>query len=145
MKYAIFPHSGPLDSRTVRAAYNFNHPLTLARTVSSKSSSSDSSKLLSSIRLEGSEALILDCIKRGEDDEDVSRGELPKRKGKSIIIRIYESLGGRARGVLKCSLGVKKVTKCNVLEDDGEEVAFKDGQAKVELKAFEVGTYRLQL
>ena len=60
-------------------------------------------------------------------------------------MRIYESLGGRARGTLKCGLGVKKVTRCNLLEDDGEEVEWKNGEARVELRAFEVGTYRLQL
>jgi len=60
-------------------------------------------------------------------------------------VRIYESLGGRARGVLKCGLGVKKCVRCNLLEDDGVEVEWKAGEARVELKAFEVGTYRLQL
>ena len=89
--------------------------------------------------------MILDCIKRGEDDEDVSRGELAKRKGRSIIVRIYESLGGRARGTLKCTLGAKKVWKCNLLEDDLEEVRIEEGEVKVELRAFEVQTFRLQL
>lgn len=37
------------------------------------------------------------------------------------------------------------MVRCNILEDDGEEVEFKNGEAKVELKAFEVGTWRLQL
>ena len=89
--------------------------------------------------------MILDCIKRGEDDEDVSRGELPKRKGKSIIVRIYESLGGKARGSLKCTLGAKKVWKCNILEDDGEEMKIEKGVVALELKPFEVQTFRLQL
>ena len=145
IRYAIFPHAGPLDSRTVRTAYNFNHPIKILSTPAAASILSATKSLLSSITLTGSPALILDCIKRGEDDEDVSRGELPKRKGRSIIVRIYESLGGRARGTLKCSLGVKKMWKCNVLEDDGEEVEWEDGEAKVDLKTFEVATYRLQL
>lgn len=89
--------------------------------------------------------MILDCIKRGEDDEDVSRGELPKRKGRSIIVRIYESLGGRARGTLKCTLGARKVWKCNILEDDQEEMKIEKGQVALELRAFEVQTFRLQL
>ena len=29
IRYAILPHAGPLDSRTVRAGYNFNNPLAL--------------------------------------------------------------------------------------------------------------------
>ena len=108
-------------------------------------SPSTSSSLLSAITLQGSPALVLDAIKRGEDDEDVSRGELPKRKGRSIILRIYESLGGKARGTIKTSLKVKKVWKTNVLEDDEEELEISDGEVKIALRAFEVATYRLQL
>lgn len=141
IRYAILPHSGPLDSRTVRMASNFNHPMKIY----SHPSASAGSSLLSSISLGGSPALILDTIKRGEDDEDVSRGELAKRKGRSIILRIYESLGGKARGTIKTSLEVKRVWKTNLLEDDGDELEIRDGEVKIELRAFEVATFRLQL
>lgn len=142
IRYAILPHAGPLDHRTVRTARNFNTPMK----VYSHPPSSTASSLLSSVKLEGSPALILDCIKRGEDDEDVSRGELPKRKGRSIILRIYESLGGKARGTIKTSLDVKRVWVTNLLEDDGEELVIsKDGEVGIELRAFEVATFRLQL
>lgn len=141
MRYAILPHAGPLDSRTVRTARNFNSPMKL---YSHPSASTDSS-LLSSITLHGSPALILDTIKRGEDDEDVSRGELSKRHGRSIILRIYESLGGKARGVIKTSLAIKKVCRTNILEDDEGEVELNEGKIAIQLRAFEVATYRLQL
>ena len=90
---------------------------------------------------------MLDCIKRGEDDEDVSRGELPKRKGRSIIVRIYDSLGGTSRGTIKVSemLHLKKVWKTNILEDDGTPLSIKDGEINIELRPFEVATFRLQL
>ena len=113
--------------------------------ICSHPSASIVSSLLSSIILHGSPALVLDTIKRGEDDEDVSRGELSKRKGKSIILRIYESLGGRARGTVKTSLGVKKACRTNLLEDDEGEVKIENGEIRIELRAFEVATYRLQL
>lgn len=150
IRYAIFPHAGPLDSRTIRTARNFNHPFTLRPYPSSSSSSTRASNtsLFSSITLHGSPALILDAIKRGEDDEDVSRGELPVRKGRSIVVRVYESLGGQARGVLKCSLGVKKCWKTNILEDDEEELnwgARDGGEVGIQLRAFEVATFRFQL
>ena len=60
-------------------------------------------------------------------------------------MRIYESLGGRARGTIKTTLGVKKVWKTNLLEDDGEVMVIKDGEVRIELRAFEVATFRLQL
>lgn len=143
IRYAILPHAGPLDHRTIRTARNFNTPM---KVYSHPASSSTASSLLSSIKLEGSPALILDCIKRGEDDEDVSRGELPQRKGRSIIVRIYESLGGKARGRIRTSLDVKRVWVTNLLEDDGEELVLsKDGEVGIELRPFEVATFRLQL
>lgn len=104
------------------------------------------SDLLSSITLNGNPALILDTIKRGEDDEDVSRGELPARKGRSIIVRIYESLGGKAKGCICVGdvLGVQSIYQTNLLEDDAGTLELKDGSCKIELRPFEVATFRLQ-
>ncbi len=101
--------------------------------------------LLNAIALDGSPSLILDTIKRGEDDEDVSRGDLPKKAGRSVILRVYESLGGKSRGTIRTSLPVKKVYKCNLLEDDGEELRIHRGEVEIELRPFEVATFRLQL
>lgn len=113
----------------------------------------NTSNLSKSIQLLGSPALILDSIKRGEDDEDVSRGEFPMRHGRSIIIRVYESLGGRAKGMLKFGsiLGVKGVVKCNLLEDDeaDSELEMTRGEAvhecKIVLRGFEVASFRILL
>ncbi|KAL6715849.1 Glycoside hydrolase, 38 vacuolar alpha mannosidase [Lecanora helva] len=147
IRYAIFPHSGPLDHRTVRTARNFNTPLQLISAPRSTVFDSKIESLFSSLQLQGSPALVLDTIKRGEDDEDVSRGELAVRKGRSVIVRIYESLGGKARGEIRTGeLEVQRVWKCNLLEDDGEELAIgEEGEVEVELRAFEVATFRLQL
>lgn len=101
--------------------------------------------LLNSISLTGSPSLILDTVKRGEDDEDVSRGEFAKREGKSVILRVYDSLGGKNRGTIKTTLPVKRAWKTNVLEDDLDEVKVEKGEIKIELRPFEVATFRLQL
>lgn len=142
IRYAILPHAGALDSRTIRTAYNFNNPLAIYQ--SSRKGGPDTS-IFKAIELQGSTALILDTIKRGEDDEDVSRGEFAARSGRSVIVRIYESLGGKARGSLVTSLPVKKVYKTNILEDDGEELKLEKGKVNIELRAYEVATFRLQL
>ncbi|KAL5001199.1 glycosyl hydrolases family 38 N-terminal domain-containing protein [Aspergillus recurvatus] len=157
IRYAIMPHNGPLDSRTVRAGYEFNHPLILDTSLAlpDEQSVSAVSALLRKIELTGSPSLILDAVKRGEDDEDIDGDpdiSLPssKRTGRSIILRIYESLGGKSRGAIRTAFPVKKVWKCNVLEDDEvvlDLVDEGDGWKKVDigLRAFEVATYRLQL
>lgn len=136
IRWAIFPHDGELGSSTVRAAFEFNNPLKLVRA---------SKPFDSPIKLVGDASLVLDVVKRGEDDEDVSGGELPRRKGRSVIVRVYDSLGGTSRGVLETKLDVKKVCRTNLLEDDGEEVEIKDGKFAIELRPFEVATWRLQL
>jgi alpha-mannosidase len=141
IKWAILPHSGGLGSTTVRTAFNFNNPMQLHH--APKSSITESSHL--PIKLTGSNSLVLDTVKRGEDDEDVSRGELAKRKGRSVILRIYDSLGGRSKGTIETTLDVKKVWKTNILEDDGEELILVNGKVEIVLRPFEVATFRLQL
>lgn len=144
MKWAIMPHTGPLGPQTVHAGHNFNNPMAV---VSHPSHGLEPAKdLFNSIALVGGKSLVLDVVKRGEDDEDVSRGELKERSGRSIILRIYESLGGKSRAVIRTSLPVKKVYKTNVLEDDEDEYEISgSGEVNIELRAFEVATFRLQL
>ena len=84
-RYAILPHAGPLDGRVIRAGYNFNSPL-----VAYSANGGENKDAFESFSIMQSDSIILDTIKRGEDDEDVSRGDLPKRAGKSVILRAYE-------------------------------------------------------
>lgn len=151
MRYGIFPHKGPLDERTVRKAFEFNNPLKI---VGHRSTSpSDTPSLLSSLRIHNAPNLILDTIKRGEDDADVSRHELPVKPGHCVIVRIYDALGGKSKGVLTWGvLPVKKVVKVNALEDEIEDLSgemtvteSKEKGVKIEVRAFEVVTYKLVL
>lgn len=148
-RYAIFPHKGQLDESTVRKAFEFNSPLKIV----GHSSSSASPSLLNSFHIHGADNLILDTIKRGEDDPDVSRGDLPSNKTHSVILRVYDALGGKSKGVLTWGeIPVKKVVKVNALEDEvgGEEcevVGLEGGKkgAKIEVRAFEIVTLKLVL
>lgn len=142
IEWAVLPHTGSLGPETVRAAHNFNNPMKLVSVVTDK----PEKDFFSAISLEGNKSLVLDAVKRGEDDEDVTRGELTKRKGQSVILRIYESTGGKSRGIIRTTLPVKGVYKTNVLEDDEEELeVYGKGKVDIELRPFEVATYRLQL
>ena len=141
IRWAILPHQGSLSSTTVRTAYNFNNPLKLAQSTSELQAEA----FTTPVKLTGSKSLVLDTVKRGEDDEDVSRGDFKKRRGKSVMLRIYDSLGGQSRGVIETSWDVKRVWKTNLLEDDEEEVKIVSGKVEIQLRPFEVATYRLQL
>jgi alpha-mannosidase len=103
------------------------------------------------LKIVGAENLILDTVKRGEDDEDVKGDktvEMPKKKGRSVICRVYDSMGGKSKATLSWGvLPVTKAYKCNILEDDLEEVEVdEDGKGmEIEVRAFEVASYRLVL
>jgi alpha-mannosidase len=139
IRWAIMPHQGELGAQTVRAAFNFNNPLKLMTT--SKRSSLPHLPIV----LKGDDNLVLDMVKRGEDDEDVSLGDLQKREGKSVIVRVYDALGGRGRGIIETTWSLSKVFKTNLLEDDGEEIPVKNGKFEVDLGPFQLATYRLVL
>ena len=144
-RWAILPHKGALDHRTVRSGFAFNNHIKFHSHPSVK----DVTEFMNSFTFteDSNESLILDTIKRGEDDEDVSRGELPKRKGQSVILRVYDSLGGKSSGTIQFGpVKVAKAWKTNALEDHLEQIKVKDsGSIDIELRAFEVATYRVLL
>jgi alpha-mannosidase len=151
-RYAIFPHAGSLNEATVRKAFEFNNPLKIIGHSAAKP------PVLTSFQIHGAPNLIIDTIKRGEDDEDVSRGELPVQKGHNVIVRIYDALGGKSKGVLTWGdLKVKHVWKCNALEDEEKEIKHRveveesgggevgEKGVRIEVRAFEVATFKLEL
>ncbi|ODA82930.1 hypothetical protein RJ55_01439 [Drechmeria coniospora] len=145
IRWAIFPHKGSLSSATVKAAYAFNNPLKLLCAPSTTVESLHGAPI-KLINNDESDSLILDTVKRGHDDEDVTRLEgLRVNKGQSIILRVYESLGGHSRGTIETQFNVRRVSKTNVLEDEMEEIKTADGQFAIHLRPFEVATYKLQL
>ncbi|KAF3923173.1 Alpha-mannosidase [Dactylellina cionopaga] len=147
IRYAIAPHEGPLDHRVVRAGYDLNNPVRVQYAAPSAKASLDG------VWLTGADNVILDHVKRGEDDEEFGDLTIVKRKGDSVVVRIFDSMGGKSKVSINSKWAIKKITKCNVLEDDLEdvEVAEVKGEsgdvwtAEVVLRAFEVGTYRLWL
>ena len=145
IRWAIFPHKGSLGSATVKAAYAFNNPLKLC--VGSESTVASLSECpIKLINEDGSESLVLDAIKRGHDDEDVSRRDgLRINPGQSVILRVYESLGGHSRGIIQTKFDVKRVTKVNILEDEMVEMPLKDGKVPIKLRPFEVATFKIEL
>jgi alpha-mannosidase len=150
-RYAMFPHSGSVGEATVHIAADFNNPMKMGYVSSDQLAKAKD--MLSAVSVTKQSSIVLDTVKRGEDDEDVSVGGLPVRKGRSVVLRLYESLGGRARTSIRTKLPIKKVFKVNILEDDLEELAFEEVEVNgvchkevdIELRAFEVQTIRLQL
>ncbi|CAI5759342.1 unnamed protein product [Candida verbasci] len=140
-EYAIYPHNGPLSMDTVKLGWNFNYKLVPKK--------SYDSELFNLIKLETEGSLVLSHVKRGEYDDGISNYKSLIKKGeKSLVLRVYEALGGKSNGtiVLDKGLGVKSVFKTCGLERDIEELKIgKDGKVDIELKAFEIATFKLYL
>ncbi|SMQ50893.1 unnamed protein product [Zymoseptoria tritici ST99CH_3D1] len=144
MRWAVLPHTGALSETTVRAGFEFNNPMAVHQHPAPETLKS----LLSAFKLtpESSPSLIVDTVKRGEDDEDASNGDMPAKKGRHVVLRVYDSLGGTSRGTI--SLGpveVKKAWRCNLLEDELEEMKIGKDGLEIELRAFEVASFKLLL
>ncbi|ODV89866.1 glycoside hydrolase family 38 protein [Tortispora caseinolytica NRRL Y-17796] len=144
--YSIYPHAGPLGANTIKLAHEFNSPVVFARVESTKSIDA----VLDTFVVEGTDGLCLSNIKRGEDDSDVPADYgLKSSKGKSVVLRVYDALGGRQSGKVLSKLEIAQAFKSNLLEDDEEELkVVKIGDKwgfDISVRAFEIATYKLKL
>ncbi|WWD20554.1 hypothetical protein CI109_105030 [Kwoniella shandongensis] len=116
--WAIYPHAGTfLESDVANVAYAFNAPLQLRYSTQPARIALSPHGLSSPFKLENAPNVMLETIKRGEDDDFVDGGK------KTIILRLYEHLGGHARATLKVTgLTVIKAEIVNILEDHVESL-----------------------
>ncbi|KAK9320228.1 Ams1p [Lipomyces orientalis] len=143
IRYAVYGHAGPINADVVKCAFNFNHPLKAI-------SGGIAGSIEQPFYFEGPQNVVISVIKRADDDEDVSTDELPTKKGKSIILRLYDSLGGHSYGYIVSKFPIKAAYRTNLLEDDGEEIkpisrAEGTYALPISLRAFEIGTFRLRI
>jgi alpha-mannosidase len=151
-RYAIFPHAGPLAHATVRKAFEFNNPLKI---IGQRDEKLNPAGILNAFHIHAAPNLVLDTIKRREDDEDVSTGELSVKKGHAVILRIYDAMGGKSKGVLTWGdVKVKSVRRCTALEDEeGEKLEGCEVEVEGEktegvvlrVRAFEIVTLVVEL
>jgi alpha-mannosidase len=83
-----------VETAVVRAAYNFNTPLRVGH-VASTTTANSVKEIMNCIQFSGSPNVILETIKRGEDDDDVTSSPIKKRDSRNVILRIYEAYGGK--------------------------------------------------
>jgi alpha-mannosidase len=111
-----------------------------------KSASSDIRGLF---RIEGAPNVIIDTIKRGDDDDFLSSSA-----SKSVICRIYESKGGHAKATLTTTLPIAKASIVDLLERKIEDLEIVSSQAKDEsgkqsvklnFRGFQVVTVKFEL
>ncbi len=76
-------------------------------------------------------AVVVEAVKLADD-----------RSG-DVIVRLYESLGGRASASLRAGFEVDTVTEVDLLEQPLSDVDFADGAARMTFRPFQIRTLRL--
>lgn len=152
--YAILPHNGPLGVDTIKAGWEFNERMPSELYIP-KDDMEILSKLDNLIDVKGDDNVILSYVKRGEDDSDVDyegglMTNLPKKYigSQTVVLRFYESLGGKGKTHVKLSpdLKIKQIMKVNLLEEEIEEVELHGTDGFIaSLEAFEISTYKVIL
>ena len=119
--------AGLNDFRTggvIPAARAFNAPLLLQPTGAPAAERSFFSV--------NSPGVVIDTVKQAEDS-------------RAIIVRLYESHGARGQIRLTSPLPVRKVTRCNFLEEDAAPLAWRNGRVTFAVRPFQIVTLKLVL
>ncbi len=119
-RYAIVPGAAMADA--VRHGYHFNLPLRPAM----------AEREVEPLVVVDDEAVVVEAVKAADD-----------RSG-DLIVRGYESLGGRASATVKTSVPVRQAWLTDLLERPLGELAVEGGHlVRLDLKPFQIVTLRL--
>ncbi|MGL1894574.1 MAG: glycosyl hydrolase-related protein [Spirochaetaceae bacterium] len=125
--YSLFPHNGNDLKQVIREASFLNSPIEIYNIDSSITAESAD---FSFFRTDN-DAVIIQSVKPAEDNN-------------SIIIRLYESIGGD----VDCSLSLYKTPSsaftCDLLEESGEHIPVIDGKLQLHFKPFQIITIKLE-
>lgn len=144
--FALYPHKHHfMHSDVPRMAKEFNMPVHLHT-----HNSGEAPHFHSSIRVSGDSNVVLETIKRGDED-DFSSGPSSSKGEQTVILRFHDSHGGSGKAKVTVNLPVLRGVVCDLLERDMtsvdmfEAIAGESYTFEIRLKAFEVKTIKLTL
>jgi alpha-mannosidase len=79
---------------------------------------------------ENSPSLVVDTIKRAEDSD-------------AIIVRLYEAHNARGKAQVEFGFPVKKAFRCDLLENEQENLPVTDNSITLDVRPFEIITLKL--
>ena len=127
--YSLFPHAGPWNEATIRAAYALNDPLVVAP--GSGRADRHSPPVTAGLLDVDQPNVVIETVKRAED-------------GRGLIIRLYESQRCRGPVRLKTGFPLAEVWETNLIEDDETQLTLdEDGALTLSLRPFQIVTLRL--
>jgi alpha-mannosidase len=74
--------------------------------------------------------VVVEALKKSEDGDD-------------LILRLYEAHGARGPAEVRIGLPTKSVVECNGLEDEIGPADFGEGVLRVEMRPWQIRTFRL--
>jgi alpha-mannosidase len=128
--YTLLPHFGAYNwANVVPAAYSLNakvhtrmlEPKSVARPV-------DPEPFITS----NDRNIVIEAVKKAEDSN-------------AIIVRAYEAHNARGIAEVFCAKPLKRVTLCDMLENEIEQVTIGDGAFRFPYKPFEILTFKLEM
>ncbi len=127
--YSLLPHAGDLrEGRVIEQAYCLNAPL-IVRDLKPATGPLPASH---SFFLSSRPGAVIETIKVAED-------------GGAIVVRLYESEGGRGPLKLTTTLPVRKAWRTNLLEKEEKSLPINNGVVRLDLQPFEIVTIKFAL
>ena len=127
-KYSLYPHKNRLaDSNTIAEGYKLNMPLTVLPIGKQDGALPDNFSLVRS----SDSAFVIETVKLAED-------------GDGIIVRGYESLGGKCRTTVNFGFDVKSAELCDLQENKISELDVENSAVKLSMSNFEIVTLRVR-
>jgi alpha-mannosidase len=127
--YSLFPHEGDWrKAEVVNRGYELNHPVCVFVAGTHQGSLPNSHSFIET----KSQQVILDTVKQSED-------------GTGLVLRMYESSGGREKVQLSLSRPVTSAHEANLLEEKQVYVTVQENKLSSSLKPFEVKTLLVTL
>ena len=125
---SLMPHTGDYrEAGVVQQAYDLNEPM-FALKAGKQSGSLAERYSLVGVREEG---VVIETVKRAEESE-------------AIICRAYEAFGRRTEAHIELGFDAKRVTLCNLLEEEEREIGLDGKGFSVPFKPFEILTLKIE-
>ncbi|MRN54698.1 alpha-mannosidase [Paenibacillus monticola] len=127
--YALYPHAGNFIQAIVyRKGYELNTPLTIVEAHQTEATKCEPIQL---IQIDHPYVMV-ESVKKAEDSNH-------------LIIRLYETAGTEARGVISFGLECLSIEEADLMENPIGVLQSNDSQAELHFTPFEIKTIRVQL
>lgn len=126
--YCLVPHEGDYrSSGVVQMAYDFNEPMRAMEIGKQKGSLPDRFGLVSL----SENNVILETVKQAEE-------------GSGMVLRMYEAYNQRAQVHVTFGFDAKRVTLCDLMEQELEELPLQGNAVTLPVKPFEIITLKVE-